>query len=184
MDEKVGYEVMGIVGSSAIVAAFVTYIQNRRIEKLKMFSKPNAKYYESLIDGVNTLLSNYKQIITSIVDIQEKCDTGDFNTSTLKDYSIAQTEYVTSLRAHRVYLVPFLPFGDSNVYAGLQDLQAISMRLGLIFDPEVDDTSRSEDLEQLKISIKRLIKNYEYLSDRANRVVRDMANGKLRFIDQ
>lgn len=168
--------IIKILAPSAITAIVLGYIFNRRLEKYKMLLKVNETYIASLIDGLNEFMGDFKAVVEKSIELETQVKANDTNKKTLEEFLELSEKYKVTLKGHRVYLAPLIPFGYSGSDVGIQAVVAMNLFIESIVRKDIQFSESNK--KALFASINELNRAYRITSSNANKVLNKVQVGK------
>ena len=173
-------EIVKLLLSSAITTVVLGFIFNKKIERHKMFLKVGEQYLSSLIIGLNAFMTDFKALVVKVEEIEIELQTNTFSIRSGEEFTQALQRFNETIKGHRIYLAPFIPFGLSNEDIGIQELGALRLSLEMLLNENLkDDHGRTREI-CLKV-IPKFKEKYSRTTNKANQVTRGVFDGKSPF---
>src|SRR2546430_12528315 len=113
-------EIAKLLLSSAITTVVLAFIFNKKIERHKMFLKVGEQYLSALLIGLNAFMTDFKAVVTKVEEIEIELRNNTFSTQSENEFTQTLQKFNETIKGHRIYLAPFIPFGLSNEDIGIQ----------------------------------------------------------------
>jgi hypothetical protein len=170
-------EIIKILAPSAITAIILGYVFNKRLEKYKSLLKVNETYITSLLEGLNKFMGDFRTIVEKSIELETQLRSNDIKRETLKEFSELSKNYNETLKGHRIYLTPLIPFGYSGRDVGIQAITALSLFCARSLREDGMRINEA-DKEDLLAAINDLKRGYSITSSNANKVLKWVHVGK------
>lgn len=175
-------EIVKLLLSSAVTAAFLSYIFNRKLEKYKTFSKVNEEYISAVLKGLNFFLKDLKIMIEITKKHRDEIKSEEISDETIHELISAIRSYVATVQTHRIYLVPIIPIGGSEENGGLSECGLIVNSLQLFRrEKEAGALTKEKKDKILRIcleAVDKLEQEYKSLGEKLNEVIKRIHSGK------
>lgn len=145
-----------------------------------MFLKVSEQYLSSLIIGVNKFMGDFKAVVVKVEEIENQLISNTFTEESGKEFTKVISTFNETVKAHRIYLTPFIPFGVSNEDVGIQNLAALQLGLVLL----LDESRKAEHPEIRKKCLKvapKFKEKYSLTTGKANQITKGVFEGESPF---
>jgi hypothetical protein len=176
--------ILEIVVAVIISSGAVTYFFNKRLKRLASYEKTTNEIMNRMLTGTEQVLSSAQELDETITKIEKAVDAERpliTNLSLLADeLSRNFFDVKTKIRAHRIYITPMMPMGDSTAHTDTHAaLRGVIDRLVMI-------SSRNEEpTEDLIPDIKRVATachgQYREMCKSISQIMKDINSGKAIF---
>jgi len=173
-------EILKLLISSAIATIVLSFIFNKKLERHKMFLKVSEQYLSSLIIGLNEFMGDFKAVVVKAEEIETQLRTDTFTEQSWGEFSSVVKKFNETIKGHRIYLAPFIPFGISNEDVGMQEMDALRLSLEMLLDENAKD-NHARIREICLNVIPKFKEKYSLTSDKANLVTQGVFEGKSPF---
>jgi len=169
-------EVLKILATSAVIAAILSFVFNKKLQKQKMLLNVNEQYLSSLIAGLNEFLGSFKSVLVKAEEIGSDLSEGTFKKQRVDEFIERVDHYSKTISAHRVYLQPLIPFGESDSDVGLYTLRRLTRTLQRITGDVKTPTQAERDA--CATLIQELSHCYRLTNGRVGEVMKRIHAGK------
>ena len=142
-----------------------------------MTLKINEHYILSLLNGMNEFMGAFKPIVIKVGEIEQQLIDGRLDKGSVAEFTELAIGFGGTVRAHRIYLTPLIPFGYSDRDVGVQALHGLINLLDISLsgvEAEMEEEVKTRTIEL----IRELKSHYASTSVRVNKVLADIHSGK------
>jgi len=184
METNIWIEILKLLGPSTIVGIIVGYVFNRKLEKTRAFSKVNEVYLTSVVTGINEFIGSFKMVLEKLNEVDQKFRShSEIDKETFEDIQNVINNYRAVVRTHRVYLAPFLPFGNSYEDAGMNQIINILSSIEILhqgskFGASLSELDRRDIVAIFLRSTEKLNERYASMAVKAEKVLSDIHHAR------
>lgn len=177
--------ILEILITAVISSGVVAYFFDRRLKRLASYEKTTNEMMGRMLIGAEQVLSAAKEVDDTVSSIETMVSADNFSAS---DLSLLRTELVKSLadlvtiiRAHRIYITPMMPMGESSVHTDSHTAMSLNVE-HLLRAFSTGDEARTKDLVQaLRESASRCHHQYHEMCRSVTKTMKGINLGKPIF---